>query len=144
MFSLHIDTRAAQYEENISNCDYFDWYCDMIHNIGGNDHICIIILILVEEYSNFKIVIIVVWFLQGFIPNKDFFVFYFFGGFSLYSWEWIDRKGGEREGGDTQQRTAGRILTWAAAKDPCRLTTWGAHSTGWARGCPTKIFVFSL
>ena len=34
----------------ISNCDYFDWHCDcdMIHDIEGNDHVCIIILIFID------------------------------------------------------------------------------------------------
>ena len=33
----------------IYNCDYFDCNCDMIHNIGRNDHFCIIILIFTEK-----------------------------------------------------------------------------------------------
>lgn len=51
--------------EKISNCNYFDWYCDMIRDITGKDNFYTIILIFIEKH----IKMIMVLFLRGSVPN---------------------------------------------------------------------------
>lgn len=48
--------------EKISNCDYFDWYCDMICDIRGN-----YFYILIKSIS----LMIMVWSLWRSVPNED-------------------------------------------------------------------------
>ena len=75
VFYWHVFQWGLNDFEKISNCDYFDWYCNcnINYNIRGNDNIYMIIHFFIEKTLKWiKIKMIVAWLFAGMCGSVHF------------------------------------------------------------------------